>query len=285
MDPTASAFMPGTELLSPGLSDSASFNNTLCVALANEQRAHQLTKAALSQQIIRNVELEDQLKRSKQQVVSMTTTINNLGAIIKHNASKQNSEDSTSYNHFGSSEDAEEAALKDFYREHQKLKDAVKEREERQTRQETDLKEPHQVNGLPKKDTVETASASPPGKTIDDAQLYNLELLQKPDECNSTNSVLRRTLRKHFSLDSGANDVKPLATPSKQRGVISKLVDISPESMEISLIGEENNMSQDNSNEDGSGLMPMQIRLLVSPHIDVLRLTGTDEDRVESLCQ
>jgi hypothetical protein len=218
MNPTAATFMPATGVLSPAVSDSVSISETLCNALANEQRAHNTTKAALAQHITQFVELEDQLRRSKQQVASMTITIKSLGAIIKHNASKQTCEPDESHNPVEYSEEAEEAALRDFYREYNRLSEAAKEREE-EKRKELDNKEQRQGNNLTKHEAV-----------VDDAQLYNLDLLAKPDTGDSAESVLRRTLRKHFSVESSLDDSKGPETPSHARGRLNRLIDISPES-------------------------------------------------------
>ncbi|KIW72637.1 hypothetical protein PV04_00817 [Phialophora macrospora] len=218
MNPTAATFMPAAGVLSPGVSESVSISETLCNALANEQRAHNITKTALAQHITQCIELEDQLRRSKQQIASMTITIKSLGAIIKHNTSKQDSEQDESRHTVEYSEEAEEAALRDFYCEYNKLSEAEKKREE-EKRKELDNKDPCQDSDLTKQKPV-----------VEDAQLYNLDLLAKPDTDDSAESVLRRTLRKHFSLDSCPGDGKSPETPSHARGRLNRLIDISPES-------------------------------------------------------
>lgn len=232
MDPTATAFVPdGTHppRSTPlqALPESATFSETLCLALMNEQQAHHATKVALNQQVQRCSELEEQIKRNMQQIVSLNITRNNLGAIIKHNASKHGSraagEASTDQD-----EDAEEAALKEFYRTHQKLcrkrdettgKDSLK----TQKKQEFD-------------DVVATGVAHDAGPAlaakVDDAQLFNLELLKNPEFDDSPGSALRRTLRKHFSIDCGLKDKATPSTPAGKHSRGDRLIDISPESVE-----------------------------------------------------
>ncbi|OCT46497.1 hypothetical protein CLCR_01831 [Cladophialophora carrionii] len=222
MDPTAAAFMPTADALSPGVSDPVWISETLCNALANEQRTHNITKATLAQHVTRCIELEDQLRRSKQQIASMTVTIKSLGAIIKHNTSKQNSEQDGSHTTLGYSEEAEEVALRDFYREYNRLREAAHKGEEETGKgKEFDNNDSRQENDTTKQEAVEV---------VDDAQLYNLDLLVKPDTGDSAESVLRRTLRKHFSLDSSADDGKAPETPQNTRDTLTRLVDISPES-------------------------------------------------------
>ncbi|ETI28775.1 hypothetical protein G647_01226 [Cladophialophora carrionii CBS 160.54] len=222
MDPTAATFMPTADALSPAVSDPVSISETLCNALANEQRTHNITKATLAQHITRCIELEDQLRKSKQQIASMTVTIKSLGAIIKHNTSKQNSEQDGSHTTLGYSEEAEEVALRDFYREYNRLRGAAQKGEEGTGKgKELDNNDSRQENDPTKQEAVEV---------VDDAQLYNLDLLVKPDAGDSAESVLRRTLRKHFSLDSSADDGKAPETPQNKRDTLTRLVDISPES-------------------------------------------------------
>ena len=239
------AFMTPADVASPGASDPASFSDTICVALANEQRAHNMTRAYLAQQFTRCVELEDQLKKSKQQIASMSMTIKSLGAIVKHNASKQTSEESASYNPAEYSSETEEVALRAFYREYNRLKNAAEanedEKEQLARSQDNNLTKQH-VASLP----------------VEDAQLYNLDLLQKPDPDNSADSVLRRTLRKHFSLDSSADDKNGPITPSKKPGTLNNLIEISPESINgVSNV----RLEVQNGSRDPAAT---QVRLLVS---------------------
>jgi hypothetical protein len=195
----------------------------LCKALESEQRAHKATKATLAQYMSQNSALEGQLVQAKRQISSLNVTVKNLGAIIKHNASKQSSEESKSVSRANSSEDTEEAALREFYREYNDLKKLMAPGQRCAANGE-----PLRGDARTSSNAVETATA----KVVDDAQLYNLELLQKPDGDNSADSILRRTLRKHFSLDSAADDGQVLATPSQTRRNFSQLIDISPESVE-----------------------------------------------------
>ncbi|KIW50754.1 hypothetical protein PV05_09542 [Exophiala xenobiotica] len=91
MDPAAATFMPSnttSTLPSPTLSAPRSV--TLCLALANEQQAHNATRLELNQEVQRCLELEAQIKKHVQQIASLTVTVNNLGAIIKHNINKDN---------------------------------------------------------------------------------------------------------------------------------------------------------------------------------------------------
>jgi hypothetical protein len=212
-----------------GAAEASSFGDTLCTALANEQHAHRATKMALNQHITRCLELEEQLNKTKQQIASMSVTINNLGAIVKHNASKQSSEESGSYDLSERSAEAEEVALREFYREYNKLKNAAKEREEQN--EKADLGQNDDDNSTCK-DAASTLASTTADVSVDDAQLYNLDLLQKPDPDDSTDSILRRTLRKHFSIDSSASDGKVTSTPSKSYSSLNKLIDVSPVSAE-----------------------------------------------------
>ena len=208
----------------------ATFGDTLCTALANEQRAHHLTKTALNQHMARCAELEDQLDKSKKQIASMSATIKGLGAIVKHNASKQSSEQSGSYRLSERSDDIEEAALREFYRQYNDLQKAARARDAQK-----EIEKPEQKEELPsqKKDAagdVVAAAVVAPGVSMDDTLLYNLDLLQKPDPDDAAESVLRRTLRKHFSIDSSADEGCVLVTPCKKRSNLNNLIEISPES-------------------------------------------------------
>lgn len=229
MDPMAVDYLPPTELVNPSRPESSSFNETLCVALTNEQRSHSATKDLLLQQLTRCAQLEEQLKKNQTQIASLNTTINNLGAIIKHNASKQNSEDKRSQKSIDWSESTEEAALKEFYRDYQKLKDQTKERAEAKARQER----MHQVENLSTRNgdlsSSDGAQTAANGGMDDDLQLYNLDFLQKPDMGDIQDSVLRQTLRKHFSIENFANIGKTPVTPSKRRPGLNRLIDITPE--------------------------------------------------------
>lgn len=229
MNPTAIDFLPPTELVSPSHTKSSSFDQTLCVALANEQRAHSATKDLLVQQISRCAHLEEQLKKSQTQIASLNTTVNNLGAIIKHNARKQNSEDKRSQKSIDWSESTEEAALKEFYRDYQKLKDQTKEREDAKARQE----KIHHIQSLSASNgdvnNIAGAQATTTSRMVDDLQLYNLDFLQKPDLSDSQDLVLRQTLRKHFSIEDFADIGKTPVTPSKRRPGLNRLIDITPE--------------------------------------------------------
>ncbi|EXJ61305.1 uncharacterized protein A1O5_11862 [Cladophialophora psammophila CBS 110553] len=230
MDATPSTFISEGGLAGQNLSDSTSFSETLCVALANEQRAHNATRAVLAQQITRRAEVEDQLRKSRQQIASMTTTINNLGAIIKYNANKSDADTTGGHKKTNLSKADEEAALKEFYREHQKVKDAAKEKAQPKEKEQSTSKE-YSGTGISAKKDVAGVAAAAASDVVDDAQLYNLDLLKKPTFDNSADSILRRTLRKHFSIDETADDGKFPATPAKSRPSINRLIEISPESL------------------------------------------------------
>lgn len=256
MDPTAAAFVPGagSGLLSPahtskGPGDSDTFNQALCLALANEQRAHKVNKLALNQQAQRCLELEEQLKRNATQISSLTTTVNNLGAIIKHNATKDHAESPIGVQKTDPVEDAEEVALREFYRARQNLRKSGEETSilydalERQKEQYEAKDLSAKTDDAAAAEAVGTASTALAAdtaiaarwanaeegiKAVDDAQLFNLDLLKNPDFDDSPASALRRTLRKHFFVD----DDKSPTTPVTHRKQSDRLIDISPESVQ-----------------------------------------------------
>ncbi|KIX93319.1 uncharacterized protein Z520_10962 [Fonsecaea multimorphosa CBS 102226] len=243
LDPMSTAFPQEGEYSGQSLNDETSFSETLCVALANEQRAHSVTKAVLNYQIRKRTEAEDQLKQYRQQISSMTMTIKNLGDIIKYNTNKYHRvapgvwplerpgvwPDKLKIANFPD-ESEEEAALKEFYREYQKAKDAAKEKEQRKEKEQQTEKERSGTGVSAKKDTADV-NVAPFNDVVDDAQLYNLELLKKPTFDDSADSILRRTLRKHFSIDENVDDGKAPTTPARRRPSINRLIDISPESL------------------------------------------------------
>ena len=233
MDPTSAAFMLDNAGTTTGLHDSTTLNQSLCLALANEQQAHAATKVALSQEIQRCMQLEEAIKRNQQQIQSLVTTVNNLGAIIKHNVKNQNADKKEGPIADKLAEDEEVAALKEFYRTHQQLTknsdkpvlyDALKYQ-----------KEQHGARSRPVlKEVVASASGVNIGevKELDDTQLFNLDLLKSPPFDDSPASALRRTLRKHFMIAETENqksDQMP-ATPFQTRTVTDKLIDVSPDS-------------------------------------------------------
>ncbi|OAP62489.1 hypothetical protein AYL99_04694 [Fonsecaea erecta] len=278
MDPASATFMPDKDSFGQGLSDSTSFSETLCVALANEQRAHAATKAALALQIRQRAEVEDQLKKSQQQIASMTATIKNLGAIIKHNVTKD-CDTSVARRGTDVSEAAEQAALREFYRDYQKVKDAAKEKEQCKAKVQYTGEERSGTSFVAKRDTADVIIVSS-SRVVDDTQLYNLDLLKKPTFDNSADSILRRTLRKHFSIDETADDSKPPTTPTRHRPSINRLIDISPESLEESKEKDKTeggsdmeppkeeipvkNPANGNRRREGSSMSQRQVRLLTA---------------------
>ncbi|EXJ78975.1 hypothetical protein A1O3_08475 [Capronia epimyces CBS 606.96] len=210
MDPTAAAFVPTTTL-----------NQSLGLALVNEQEAHNATRAALRKEVERGMQQEEQIVQYQQQISRLTVTVNNLGAIIKHNLSKLGDENAARDKDVDSVKDMEEAALHEFYGSNPHL---AKSPESRQEKHEhlacLDSRHPAvSANGMIVK--------------VDETQLYNFELLTSPDDGGSPISALRQTLRKQFSIaeDLNANQ-SILATPAASRTSVNKLVDISPESAE-----------------------------------------------------
>ncbi|KIW30631.1 hypothetical protein, variant 1 [Cladophialophora immunda] len=230
MDLKSAIFTLDGGLVGQSRSDSTSFTETLCVALANEQRAHNATKAALAEKIDRCILMESQIRRNRQQITSMTTTIKSLGAIVKHNANGSKGKPPVAWWYETDvSEDNDEVALREFYREYQKVKDAAKEKDQYKEEEQHTEEERPGTGVSAKKDTTGVVVA-PSSDVVDDAELYNLDLLKKPTFDNSADSVLRRTLRKHFSIDDNADDGKPPMTPTRRRPSINRLIDISPES-------------------------------------------------------
>ncbi|KAK5209958.1 hypothetical protein LTR41_004590 [Exophiala xenobiotica] len=126
MDPAAATFMPSTApstVPSPTLSalhstlhgsslvNPATINQSLCLALANEQQAHNATRVALNQEVQRCMELEAQIKNNVQQIASLTVPVKNLGAIIKHNINKDNHTDTEAERGGSFAEDEENTAV------------------------------------------------------------------------------------------------------------------------------------------------------------------------------
>lgn len=216
MDPTAAAFVPTVTL-----------NQSLGLALVNEQQAHSATRAALRKETERSAQLEDQIKEHQQQISRLTATVNSLGAIIKHNLEKTNTENPQAGNDTGLTKVAEEAALQDFYRSNPRLAKGVD--------PVTRSGEPqHQEKHESSTSSVETAVALPakPNK-VDENQLFNFDLLTSPQDDTSPMSALKQTLRKQFCIAEDVRDGQPmLATPAKSRTSVNKLIDISPASEE-----------------------------------------------------
>ncbi|KAI1621317.1 hypothetical protein EDD37DRAFT_672975 [Exophiala viscosa] len=241
MDPNAASFVPTTAMSSPILPaasvnvtypDSSTVNQSLCLALVNEQQAHNSTRLALTQEVQRCLGLESQLKKNLQQISSLTATVNNLGAIIKYNVNKDGATKEETRKKAHSSSDVEDADLKAFYRNHPRLRRSEEERKLHDAIQ-------RQMDEVESKDpsttiiTTEPVAAAPNVVKLDETQLFNLELLKDPKFDDSPASALRRTLRKHFAIadDNKTQDKSPI-TPVKATVNGNKLIDISPESPE-----------------------------------------------------
>lgn len=290
MDPNAASFVPSTAMSSPTLPmssaalpsvsypDSSTINQSLCLALVNEQQAHQATRLALTQEVQRCLELEAQLKRNLQQISSLTATVSNLGAIIKYNVNKEDATKAGKREQvFG---DAEDADLKEFYRNHPRLRKSEEEGHLHDAIQ-------RQIEDAESKGLLETTATEPVDAAanvvkLDDPQLFNLDLLKDPKFDDSPASALRRTLRKHFAIadDDHTQNTSP-QTPVKAptNANANKLIDISPESPESGqdtmdkkkmgkgpgLRGGKNDNSD--ADEHGSGTpQAAKPRLLVSPY-------------------
>lgn len=244
MDPMASTFTPSSSLYSSGLEvpdatmsssyhpDPTAINQSLCLALANEQQAHNATRLALEKESQRCLQLEGQIEENLQTIKRLNTTVNSLGAIIKHNLSKENEAHHTDGNKKGTAEsNQEEADLKEFYRDHSRLR-KDHESEKTEVRDMKDMerqypggKEQHGLAGI-----VAVAET-----VVDEVQLFNLELLKSPNfgPGPSPESALRNTLRKHFAITDTSVQTTT-KTPTKTRVNANKLIDLSPESPEDS---------------------------------------------------
>ncbi|KAK4936253.1 hypothetical protein LTR10_022840 [Elasticomyces elasticus] len=257
MDPNAASFVPTTAMSSPILPassgslnypDSSTVNQSLCLALVNEQQAHNSTRLALTQEVQRCLELESQLKKNLQQISSLTATVNNLGAIIKYNVNKDAVTKEEASKKTDSLSVVEDADLKAFYRNHPRLRRSDEERKlhDAMQRQMEEAESTAQLTSI----ITEPVAALANAVKLDETQLFNLELLKDPKFDDSPASALRRTLRKHFAItdDNKTQDKLPV-TPVKAPVNANKLIDISPDSPE----GGEDNM--DNKGiAKGSGL-------------------------------
>ncbi|EHY51827.1 hypothetical protein ABEF95_003136 [Exophiala dermatitidis] len=211
MDPTAAAFVP-----------TATLNQSLGLALVNEQQAHNTTREALRKEVERTAQLEDQIKKHQQQISRLTVTVNNLGAIIKHNLHKDVAVTPAK------DKDAEEAALHDFYRTNPHLVKNIE-----NLGMTEDARGQDNNKGLTHaKGAAATVQAD--AVKVDENQLYNFELLTNPHDDGSPISALRRTLRKQFSIAEsiGGSQINSAITPSKQPIKDNRLIEISPESGE-----------------------------------------------------
>ncbi|EXJ96468.1 hypothetical protein A1O1_01594 [Capronia coronata CBS 617.96] len=213
MDPTAAAFVPTTTL-----------NESLGLALVNEQQAHNVTRSALRKEVERSIQLEDQIKKHQQQISRLTVTVNNLGAIIKHNLNKDNDEAPSRDKAACSAKDMEEAALHDFYRSNPHLAKGV---ESTGLPAESRLRENVEDLACP---ANKPATASANSMKVDETQLYNFELLTSSHDDGSPISALRQTLRKQFSIaeDLRGSQTTP-TTPAKSIADGNKLINITPE--------------------------------------------------------
>jgi hypothetical protein len=203
-----------TGSISPGHSENPLVGDILVMALANEQQAHAKAKAALGVQIDRCVGLEAQVRKCEQKMASMEATISSLGAIVKHNAKQFKTQ--TDANHVPIwPREQEEAGLREFYRKYNKANEAAAEKDRGNLLFARRTSTPDSL----------TTSLLPA-----DTELYNLDLLQEPDDDNDnpTDSALRRTLRKHFSIET--NDETFTPAKSAGRASLKNLLEISPPS-------------------------------------------------------
>lgn len=206
--------------------DDSALSKSLCLALANEQQAHQTTKAASLEFNKKIEQLESEVEKLQNDMKSRDWTIKMLKGIIKKTeAESTHTPESPERKARPSSSHDEDADLREFYRNHQVarqerssiLYDALeRQKAEYETRGYPAQNQPN----IPKDGDVKGAST-------DDVQLYNFEALQSPDGQKALSKDWQRTLRKHFSVENFETTVK---TPSKSSTRPDKLVELSPES-------------------------------------------------------
>ncbi|KIW17401.1 hypothetical protein PV08_04595 [Exophiala spinifera] len=247
MDPLASTFTPlSSSLGNSGLPvsdgimsssyhpDPAALSQSLCLALANEQQAHNATKLALEEETQRCLHLEQQIEKYIQKIATLTTTVKSLGAIIKHNVNQEN-----------------QAHLKDDNREStmkRNQEEAIpKELSQDHSSPNVEEMEPPNPGCEEQNDFTEAIAVAE--TVVDEAQLFNLELLKSPRFDPSPDAALRNTLRKHFVVtDSSAEATTK--TPANKHVDVRKLIDLSPESPEDhkEIVARDNHQTQGEPN-------------------------------------
>jgi hypothetical protein len=91
MNPLASAFTPGPTTPPDITSEELrSVNQSLCKALAEARQAHNTTKIALEEEVVKRTKAEEEVKALLKTNSSLASTAQMLGAIVKQNISKPN---------------------------------------------------------------------------------------------------------------------------------------------------------------------------------------------------
>lgn len=230
MDSNGFAFQSRVEVNGIGAStasdDESARSKSLCLALANEQEAHQATKTAFLEFKKKIEHLESEVEKLQNDMKSRDWTIKMLKGIIKKTEEEAaQPPESPERKARASSSHDEDADLREFYRNHQVA------RQERSSilydaleRQKTE----YETRGYPAKDQpMILKDGNVKGTSTDDVQLYNFEALQSPDGQKALSNDWQRTLRKHFSVENFESTVK---TPCKTSIRPDKLVELSPES-------------------------------------------------------
>ncbi|KIX00158.1 uncharacterized protein Z518_10295 [Rhinocladiella mackenziei CBS 650.93] len=173
MDPTVAAFVPDGSSAAPRPSDGTAINQSLYVALMNEQDAHNATKVALNIQIQRCAELEGQLKKVMQQVSGLTTTVSRLRAIVKYHINNKKRFKRGEEN--GSRGRCRRSCVEEFCHNHGWLTtnsdqgilyDALERQKKR-----------YETHGYPEKKVV-CGTTSTDSIEVDDAELFNWDWLK-----------------------------------------------------------------------------------------------------------
>ena len=210
--------------------DGSTLTRSLCIALANEQEAHQATKTAALQLGKKVVQLESDIEKLQNDMKSRDWTIKMLKGIIKNKEEESVNRDAKiKRNARSSSSNDDDADLREFYRNHQQL--AKQERTsilyDALERQKCE----YEKRGYPAKEQLVLRPRNDHQKeaSTNDVQLFDFEALQSPEVQKTLSKDWQQTLRKHFSVENIENIENIVKTPGNPSIRPDKLMELSPD--------------------------------------------------------
>ena len=233
MNPVAGTFVPRGATLGFGLDDQNASLHALVRSLAAEQYAHHNTQIALEDAKAKVSELTGQLEAANMQDKRMKAQMDMLKGIIKHNRHEIEAETPTKLI-------TEENTPKDpgpqitpivydvlaRQRANRAAREAAEAEAEDEIANTVSVKEEEQLS-------TPRMRATP---TIDDINLFRLDMLKSPSNGDPEQSAISRSLRRHFqesvstTEDSQADRLSRVITPPPAQKP-NTLISLSPEEL------------------------------------------------------
>ena len=215
MRPDAYTFVPSAPVASPGFDDANFSLQALARSLATEQHAHHATQMTLGEAMSKISELEAAMARTKDHNKSLTSTVNMLKGIIRHNQHKLSEEDLTSTKVDRIEAEPVKNPSPIFY---DVLAEQYKERLRRSSEEDAIVD-----------DTASLVDSAEFKLDVDSSDLFNFDLLRSPIRGDSSGSALRNALRGRLSKadeEAKFNRFSQKSTPFQRE---DRLISVSPE--------------------------------------------------------